>query len=184
MINYYKAKRYAKKCGFKTDLVHDAYIRWFNKTGNNLFYEPEHRVMAVMRFTVLAHREKNSRIYFGKKLDKLQYNEYPVLEEGVNNEYLAKTEPNHYDYCTYNEVTARLAAVEGFSRKVYDYLKNGYNSTEIAESEKVSIQKVFHHIKKIRYIAGSNHYYKHQGAYYERNNIANCSINTRTLGTV
>lgn len=187
MINYFKAKRYARKCGYGDDLVHDAYVTWFNKTGNNLFLEPEYRVMAVMGWTVRKERGKNTQMWRGEKYQRryitLSADTYRGDEYEPDN--LIPNEPNQERYCSYKEITSRLEALEGFSRLVYSYLKNGYSITEIAKAENVSIQKVFHHVKKIRYIGGSNHYIKHpNGSYYERNFLTTSPINPGNMGAI
>lgn len=172
MVNYTKAKRYAAKCGYGTDLVHDAYLTWYKKTGNNLFLEPEHRVMAVMGWTVRATRNQGMQMWRGTKYYR-KYINVPEIDkrggEWTTNEYLTQVEPNQVDYCSYNETTndleRKFEGITGFTRIVYDYLKNGYCGFEIAKAEKTSIQRIHHHIKKVRWIGitgsvpkGDNHY--------------------------
>src|SRR5687768_16794717 len=132
MINYSKARRYANKCGYGLDVVHDAYLTWHKKTGNNLFNEPEHRVMAVMGWTVRKTKNMGMQMWRGTKYYR-RYIHIPeitkVKTDWETNEYLTKVEPNQVDYCSYNTLTqtleSRLKGLSGFSRLVYDYLKEG-----------------------------------------------------------
>src|SRR5688572_416232 len=108
MTNYYKAKRYSYKCGFGVDLVHDAYIQWFNKTGLNLFLEPEGRVMSVMGWMVRKERGKTTQMWRGTNYRR---HYIPAVAELDNQEfghngfteYQPYTEPNQIEYCSYNE---------------------------------------------------------------------------------
>lgn len=62
-VNYYKARSYAWKINHDDymDVLHDAYLSWFNKTGDNLFDEPMPRVLKVVKLTYMARWKAISR---------------------------------------------------------------------------------------------------------------------------
>lgn len=52
--NYFRARSYAFKCdpnNYK-DILHNAYLKWYDKTGKDLFDEPDHTRTAVLRWMV------------------------------------------------------------------------------------------------------------------------------------
>ncbi len=56
--NYFRARRYAFKCdpnNYK-DLLHDAYLKWYDKTGRDLFDELDHTRTAVLRWLVKGYK--------------------------------------------------------------------------------------------------------------------------------
>lgn len=142
------------KCGFSTDLVHDAYIRWFNKTGNNLFLEREGTVMATMKWTIKAHRGQDTRMYFGKNISKRQYTPLITDNTEANNEFLVGREPNQIEYCSYNETMELFDKLSGSSKIVFDYLVAGYTPVEIKEMDGTSCERVRWHVNKFRKMAG------------------------------
>jgi len=57
MTNYWNGRSYAWQVNrfLYRDILHDAYIHWYNKTGKNLFDEPWKRVVRVIKLTYYGY---------------------------------------------------------------------------------------------------------------------------------
>lgn len=172
MVNYTKAKKYATKCGYGLDLVHEAFLDWHKKTGNDLFNEPEHRVMAVMGWMVRRERNNGMQMWRGQKHFR-KYVSFPDFEyyrdESGTNEFLLPVEPNQYKYCSYNDTVNnldfRLKNLKGFAKTVYEYIKQDFTVAEIAKAENTYLQRVRHYVNMVKYLAGNKGYALEKGCY-------------------
>lgn len=68
MKNYWIARGYAYKLAPNQyrDIVHDAYLTWFNKTQKNLFNEPIGTILRVIKLTFYRTLSRNKFMWRGK----------------------------------------------------------------------------------------------------------------------
>lgn len=145
-INYQKAKRYVMKCGFEADFVHDAYIKWWEKTGNNLFLEKEHTVIKVVKNIMFnSYQKYGSFVREGERETRLTYSfvtDYLVQGNHV--------EPNQYAALELSETRQKALSLNGTTRLIYDWVAKGYTAKEISQIVGISPQLVAYHRKRIK----------------------------------
>lgn len=145
-INYQKAKRYVMKCGFEADFVHDAYIKWWEKTGNNLFLEKEHTVIKVVKNIMFnSYQKYDSFVQYGERVPR-------ITHEFITS-YLVQgnhTEPNQYSAMALSETRQKALSLTGTTRLIYDWAAKGYTAKEISQIVGISPQLVTYHRKRIK----------------------------------
>lgn len=140
---YIKARRYATKCGRGLDLVHDAYIVWWDKTKQNLFDEPIGTVIRVMKNVMFNQYQKQ---YQYRVDGSLQIRVFQPIEHAS---HIGLNAPPD-DAILLNEVLTYMNNSGGTRRAYYDWFKRGYNDYEIAEIEGYSPQNSNWHRKALR----------------------------------
>ena len=170
MINYKKAKKYAKKLKRvdPLDLVHDAYLTWHKKTGKDLFDEPIGRVFTVIRITFMSFLKKNKYQQGGGskrgsatrkfvtplERGRRQYFEYDGHK--VNNitpedEYIATEKSELFDRIV-NSLPPNRTCFSDNPQFVKDLLrlkKKGFKNYEIAKTFGVDKSLITYYFKQV-----------------------------------
>ena len=128
------------KCGLEADYAHDAYIIWFEKTGRNLFEEPNHTVIKVIKNLILNGYQKNRFMWRGNLYPKVFVNielfAQPVEEQLVDIELYKQMLP-----ITYQEI--------------FDMLVKGYSGVDISKIKEVTPELIYYYRNQIRKILSS-----------------------------
>lgn len=139
-VNYQKAKRYLTKCGYEADFAHDAYILWFEKTGKDLFDEPNGTVIRVIK-NVMGNA-------WGKKRYMWRGNTYPKVYIDVE----LITQP----------VAEQLVDIELYKQMlpityqdIFEMLVMGYSCIDIAKQRNVTSTWIYHYRNQIKKILSS-----------------------------
>lgn len=138
--NYQKAKGYLQKCGLQADFAHDAYVLWFEKTGKNIFNEPNGTVIRVIKNLMFNAHQKKRFMWRGQNYAKVYVDiDLPAAqttEQVVDIELYRQMLPITY-------------------REIFDMLIKGYLGTEIAEERGVSPETIYYYRNQIRKILSS-----------------------------
>lgn len=151
---YQKAKRYAVKIKYSDpiDLVHDSYLMWYEKTGQDLFDEPEGRVMSILWKVCNNYIRRNQWMYEGTRYPKV----YVTYEEGTSEKIHGTTHKYNAitpeDYCIGNDLKERFSKVvkscDPLTRQILKYKWFGYNNTEISQEMNIAMTTLSKHIKR------------------------------------
>lgn len=150
---YQKAKRYATKIKYTDpiDLVHDSYLNWYEKTGQDLFNEPEGRVMKVVNLTFRDYLNRRTWMYNGVKYSKNYFN---FLDGGLELETAHKYDPiTPEDHLIAQDLKDRFfEVVEGtipIVKEILEYKYKGYKNNEIAEELGVAKSLITYYLKQV-----------------------------------
>ena len=144
---YNSARRYAEKLKFtdSQDLLHDAYLIWYDKKGVDMFDEPVWKVFTVIRLTFLAFlkAKKRRHTYFEEFVDGYhKANQITPEDEAIatdlKKEYLQLgrlTRQNAHNHSIINDILFRKAF--------------GLRNDEIAEDLSVSKSLVTYYLKQV-----------------------------------
>lgn len=171
--NYQKALNYAfhlNKELFR-DITHDAFMRWFEKTGKNLFDEHERIVISVVKRTWWSNYIGPSRImYRGKRYGKWFKRMDEIGGDGVGGgdstpSYRKQSRWFMSRPALYNAVTPEDELIakdldEWFRRcdnetrlDIYLYAIQGYTQSEISKIMELSPQLINYYFKRMQYMA-------------------------------
>lgn len=137
--NYAKARSYCYKLNkdLYRDVLHDAYVHWFEKTNKDLFDEPLPRVIRVIKLTWFGYyvtkRKVVNRNVFSSYNDNLSNNETPeaiLISKELEESFIAS--------CPKLQLDVYLLAVQG------------YKAHEIAKILDIYKSHVSYYFKKIR----------------------------------
>jgi DNA-binding NarL/FixJ family response regulator len=149
--NYTKAKNYAFRAGRNdyVDVVHDAYIIWFDKTGKDLFDEPNRTMISVIRNTIMSKNQKKYFMYDGAQYKK------KIMAEGDWETVLHKSvfveNQTPEDIVEEILIRERLEASLTVKQKpYYDLMAQGYSLKEIAQELHGSQQLASFYRQQIR----------------------------------
>jgi hypothetical protein len=158
-INYNKAKRYTTKCGKSIDIVHDAFVAWWDKKGTNLFLENEGTVLRVIKNIIYKEYGRSTFMVRGVKYPKVTYSyddsvwdsDVPSIRRDVarmmtNNHSQEELEIKEY----YNSVTEKATKLTGTYRMMYTYLSQGFTPTDIEEIEGISSELVHYYRRQLK----------------------------------
>lgn len=151
---YQNAKRYATKIKYNDpiDLVHDAYVNWYDKTGQDLFDLPERRVMSIISFTFRGWLSKNRWTYDKVTQGQRQYVQFrdDVTEEASTVHAYNKITPE--DECVAGELLDRMRELIDIARppvkEILEYKLAGYHNNEISEELGVSKSLITYYLNK------------------------------------
>lgn len=164
---YTAARRYATRIKYTDplDLVHDAYIRWYDKTGKDLFDEPEHLVMRMVYWEFKRWMKENNWTYNkepqGKRLEfpLFSHEETMFLSPyGDSFERLAASRRTFnpvtpLDHCLANETEELYQRfIEESSEvggKILELRREGFNNVEIAKKFNKAKSWVSYQLKQI-----------------------------------
>lgn len=162
LSNYWRARGYAYRLvGTATypDLVHDAYVLWFDKTGQNLFEQDSRLVTKVIKNIFLGRSKKNMFMWNGqwypkKNMRILEDSRY-VDEGGTDfevNGYVARsTENPENDLIVKDWVEKIQQTLTAYQKEILSKFSQGYKHSEIAEQKGTYPQLIssnFTHVKK------------------------------------
>jgi len=134
------------KCGGDLGLVHDAYIKWWDKTGHNLFEEKEFIVIQAMRYAVLRDHQDQTHVWKGEKRLKPFIRPFGEPWE----EAILSAQPNQEIEYELTRVLAEGAKLKGTLGMVYNYLLRGFKPFEIEEIEGISQSLIGYYHKTIK----------------------------------
>lgn len=153
--SYETAKGYAFKLDNKyyKDIIHDAYICWYNKTGKNLFDEHRGVISQVVKNIWLSSlKKRNQYIYNGEKRYR-EYIETLTEYEQDSNGYV----PFVYDFEEDLIIEDIINNIKNFiserGEHILDMLYMQYNQSEIAKEFNVSHTTINNEVIKIKNIA-------------------------------
>ena len=151
---YQKALRYAARCRMDNsthrDLVHDAWLKWYDKQGTDLFLESERTVMGVIKRVHWNQFNKNGYTSKGTKHSKrvVSWN----YEHGGTKTPIDVADPE--EILIGKELDASiLANSPELQIEVYKLVLQGYTGIEIAGLLGVSAPVVSWYFRNIRSIA-------------------------------
>lgn len=172
-MNYYRnALSYAYKLNQKLyrDICHDAYLKWYNKTGTDLFEQHEGVVIKTIKNTWYTNYISPSRVMIkGEKVFK-QYVPF-VTGDHYDEDHLVKkvtlsNDITPEDEYIANELHDRIVDYADISQTVgnnmidptlyltiYKYALAGWSQTQIALFIEKSPAFVYNYFKKMRYMA-------------------------------
>lgn len=143
---YKTAVRYASKLDYdrRYDLVHDAYLAWFKKTGESLFDCHPGTIMLTVRNIYGGIYTKNNTYMINGEIRNRQFTELKNVRKAVND-----YNPEHL--LIIDDVKTKLELLLSKKQKeVYDMMIQGYNTVEIAGEIGSYRQLVSGHIRHIR----------------------------------
>lgn len=132
------------------DLVHDAYISWYNKTKSDLFDEHPGTIFHVIKNICMARSVLNRFRYRHQTHSRTRVTipSTDKPEEG-SSFYIPYTLPT--DNLVAEEIASKIEAVLKPKELItYYYLLQGYKPSEIAELERGYRQKINGRVTKIR----------------------------------
>lgn len=144
--NYRKAQRYADKARVTDDCVHDAYLRWYDKCGKNLFDEHNGTVVRVLRNTIMRIWQDRKYMVNGERFDRqfVELNDWDVTPRRVDTPEDIMTADDLHDS------VAMLLKDDYLT--VFDMLAQDHRLVDIAEKMGVTPQYVGWLVKRIREI--------------------------------
>jgi DNA-directed RNA polymerase specialized sigma24 family protein len=145
---YAQAKRFAYKLKFvdPIDLVHDAYITWFDKTGKDLFDEPQGRITNVIKFQFKAWLH-SQEWYYNKESQG-----YRTFVEQIEQSYPITPEDEFIGKELEEKMNKLILSSPDSTALILQMRKEGFKNSEIAEELKRTRGWV---TKQLEYIAGS-----------------------------
>lgn len=154
-LNYTKAVRYALKCGHGRDLVHDAYILWWDKHKRNIFDEKNGTVIRTIKNLIYREYTKSTFMSNGKvslkKFYDIDYLETTSHDTTDHEALLVRVGFDDYDTkLAYNEAIGKAAELTGTYRTIYGYLSRGFTPTEIQEIEGISKSLVGYYRERLK----------------------------------
>jgi len=121
-------------------------IKWWDKTGKNLFEEKEHTVIKVMRYTVLRDHQNATHMWKGEVRVKPFVRPFGEPWE----EAILSAQPNQETAYELNRVLAEGALLKGTYGMIYGYLLRGFRPFEISEIEGISQALIGYYWKTIK----------------------------------
>ena len=158
--NYQKALRYALKLKYSDhmDLVHDAYVRWFDKTGEDLFDKPLHFALKVIKLTFFDLLKRGNYQTGPKGNQNGPSGKFVIPKEKKRRVFVNYDE--HNTVCTTPEDELIAKELDEYIRlyspdlqlEIYLYVVQGYRPFEIAEIMNMSKSHVSYYFSRIRHI--------------------------------
>ena len=172
-ITYSTAKRYVQRLNLTDplDLLHDAYLNWYDKTGSDLFDEPMPRVYTVIKYTFRAHLKLGdwttggSATYNGKKVKKFitprhtSKRQYSSFRDGgtfapASDYYEAADKADMVtplDILIAKETRSRYLdlAIDEKSLKILELKSLGLRNKDIAEDWNITRAMVTYYLRKV-----------------------------------
>lgn len=131
------------------DLLHDAYLAWYDKTGKNLFEEPNYTGTKVIRNIMLSQNQKN---YFMWRGEKYRKEFIPSVSEIGNQGRMS--EVAYKSRVAVSRVTPLDEAIgEDMAHLIspdFGMVLAGHTQAEIASLTGKSQQLVHYHLKKTK----------------------------------
>lgn len=161
--NYQKAKRYAltylSNTGTvdttmaHTDLVHNAYLYWFENKNENLFTKPFGQIARIIKNVQANHYQKSTWCWKGQTAHK-SFSTSLVTEERTQDDILHQWgfEFPEQDVESEDIITQMRAKLRPIDNRILDYKVAGYKPKEIEELENRSstiVTKSLNRIKKV-----------------------------------
>lgn len=128
---YNKGRSYCFKLN-KTlyrDILHDAYLNWYSKTGRNLFEESERRMIRILKLTWLGYYvniRSRSRVF-----EELE--EDSTVNPFSPEHYLIAKETGQWFDGKMKAFKRRFPRTAANVEKVYELKRDGYDQTEISQ---------------------------------------------------
>jgi hypothetical protein len=145
---YYEARGYAWKLNPDNylDIVHDAYIIWYDRTGNDLFDEHRGRVSQTVKNVFLNEVGARRFMYRGQYYKKQYFGSDHLRAEGDPEEtYLNKEEAIFKDSLI-DRIADNLTPLRA---TIFALLREGYNQRQISKKLGVNPQNIQYHVTQI-----------------------------------
>lgn len=155
---YRKALNYAHKLDYDNhmDLVHDAYVEWWNKTQTNLFECHEGVVIQTVKNIHRSNYTRSTFMWRGVVYNKmiLSYNKYD--EDQSNPDLLIEVKYKHHDKidpCSIliaDDLESQLTdSLNDEQKEIYNAMKEGYVPSEIAKDRGTYRQQINYKVRAI-----------------------------------
>ena len=132
------------------DILHDAYLNWFDKTGTDLFDEPEHRMMRIIKNTWKGYYIAKNKVINQKS----RWINYCDKDTAKRTEAYYATDVTPEDVMMAQELDdAQMATDSEVQLQIYLYAVQGYKPFEIAILMNMCKGNIAYYFKKIRHIA-------------------------------
>lgn len=142
---YQHGRRYAEKLdpiNFK-DILHDAYIRWYDKCQKDLFDEKEGTVIRVIKNTWVTSKGPNRYMWRGQYYPKVYSSDF--LDELLN---YNDPESQMISKETLEKYIEKIDKFDFTKRLVYRYSLLGYKGVEIENLTNISRQLISYHLNR------------------------------------
>lgn len=149
---YRQALRYATYIEWRTpkDIVHDAYLQWYDKTGKDLFDEDAILVMSMVKYAIRRHYQK-SRPTFMWRGEFYPRTHIPVSTDFATGCYTPSIESDQEGLIDNQINNLRLSLKLTTNEKViFVHIKQGFSQTEVSKKLKNSVQAVHAALCQIR----------------------------------
>lgn len=119
---YQKAKKYAKKIKYTdpVDLVHDLYLKWYDKTGQDLFDQPDGKVMSMIWKECNNAIRRGQWMWRGVRYSKI----YLEFSEGIHIDDTGNYIPAHKanrvtpeHICIGNDILTNIRRIRGREKR-------------------------------------------------------------------
>ena len=143
------------------DIVHDSFLRWFDKTHLNLFDEPERTVISVVKKTWWSkYIQPNKFMYRGEinNRQKVQFSdEMKYNSVTPEDELIAKELNNHMmSFKPQIKVGCNKDFIENSARMqldIYLFAVQGYTRAEISEEMNLTVATISNYFKRMQWRA-------------------------------
>lgn len=143
---YSKGRSYCFKLNrtLYKDILHDAFLNWFTKTGRNLFEEPERRVIRVLKLTWLGYYVNvNQRKRHFVEVDDEIHSVNKITPEHL----LVAKETGEWFNSKMKAFGEKYPRTAENVRQVYELKRDGYEQQEIAEILGIAKSSVTYYVK-------------------------------------
>lgn len=147
---YREARGYAFKLTnqYYNDLLHDAYIIWFNKTGKNIFEQHRGVITKTIKNIWMSQEHKRTTWMYDRVIYLKTF--VPITEDVQEIGYA----PSSSDFLTDMFVAEDMGRIrqmlDNRSKQVFDLMIQGYNQAEIAEKLGTYRQMTQGEVRKIK----------------------------------
>ncbi len=137
------------------DIVHDAFLTWFDKTGRNLFEEPEITALSVVKKTWQGKYWQRTKITVGGRMGRYGWKGELVKRQFINaDKVLMVNRVTPEDEYIAQELHELFMSMDSELRlQIYLYAVEGFSQTEIAKMLNQSKSFINYYFKKMRYMA-------------------------------
>lgn len=142
------------------DILHDAYLNWFEKTGLDLFDEPERKMMRIIKNTWRGYYIAKNKVINQKARWTNYTDPTETSNESTSRETTARTKTYYATDVTPEDIMiakeideAEMATNSSIQLQIYLYAVQGYKPYEIAVLMGMCKGNIAYYFKKIRHIA-------------------------------
>jgi len=147
--NYQQAIRYAIKMSdnyHSKDLVHDAFLRWYNKTGNDLFDQPLGTILRVVKNVKRSEYSSKGFMFDGVVYPKT----FIPLDDPEQNFQLTTERSPEYMLLSKEIFEQVQKGLSEFDHKTFTSMVEGYLIKEITELQNRSGVTMTASVKRIK----------------------------------
>jgi DNA-directed RNA polymerase specialized sigma24 family protein len=132
------------------DIVHDAYIRWYDTTGRDLFDEHRGTIARALRYSYLKSMSRTTFKYKGESFVRHYRSKDDINADDIPaHEFVTHDTPFDTLITEESENLIKHSLSPGQLR-VYSYFKQGYNTQEVADELGMTRNGAGRHFHDIR----------------------------------